>query len=125
VLPRAPLKDTFVLALQRAEAEANERLDEILSAGDKPLIVKVDLSLRNRELTSEADVEAFVKEVRERLLEQYEAQSDEEGWQMTRPRTSRPHVRTIEILVYVVQELEICKGAGDARMVQTTRTTGP
>ncbi len=32
---------------------------------------------------------------------------------------------TIEILVDVVQELEICKAAGDARMVQTTRTTGP
>lgn len=62
-----------MLVLQRSEGEANERLDEILSAGNKPLIVRVDLSLRNRELTSEADVEALVTEVRERLLEQIHA----------------------------------------------------
>ena len=45
-------------------------LDKILSEGEKPLIVKVDLSLRNREVSSEAEVETLVGEIRDRLLEQ-------------------------------------------------------
>jgi hypothetical protein len=66
----AALKDSFVLVLRRAEEKANELLDEILSEGSKPLIVRMDLSLRNREVADEADVEALVGEIRERLLEQ-------------------------------------------------------
>lgn len=71
--PLAALADPFVLALERAEAEANDRLDELLSEGDKPLITRLDLRLRNREVATEADVEALVNEVRARLLEQVKA----------------------------------------------------
>ncbi len=67
------LKESFQLALRRAEEEANERLDGLLSEGDKPLIRKVDLGLRHRELQSEADVDALVEEIRERLLAQVRA----------------------------------------------------
>ena len=60
-------------ALKRAEDEANERLDGILSEGERPLIVKVDLGLRNREVGTEAEVESLVSNIRERLLEQVRA----------------------------------------------------
>ena len=68
--PLSALSDPFVLALARAEEEANEWLDKILSEGEKPLIVKVDLSLRNREISTEAEVDTLVGEVRDRLMEQ-------------------------------------------------------
>ena len=71
--PLTALKDPFTLALQRAESQANDLLDEILSAGDRPLIARVDLQLRNREVATEADVQALVEEIRERLLEQVRA----------------------------------------------------
>jgi len=61
------LRDPFLVRLQRAEAEANAILDELLS--DKKLIVTVNLGLRGREVTNAAEVEALVNEVRERLLE--------------------------------------------------------
>jgi hypothetical protein len=67
------LKEPFEAALRRAEDEANERLDGILSEGKRPLIVKVDLALRNREVATEAEVEALVASIRERLLEQVRA----------------------------------------------------
>lgn len=67
------LADPFRLALQRAEDEANHLLDDILSAGDRPLIATVDLRLRNREVATEADVQALVDEIRSRLLEQVRA----------------------------------------------------
>lgn len=68
--PLIALADPFTIALQRAEDKANDLLDEILSAGNKPLIVPIDLQLRNREVATEADVQALVEEIRERLLEQ-------------------------------------------------------
>jgi hypothetical protein len=67
------LRDPFTLALQRAEEQANQTLDALLSAGEKPLIARLDLGLRHREVVSEADVEALVNEVRERLLEHVRA----------------------------------------------------
>ena len=67
--PLTALADPFTLALQRAESQANDLLDEILSAGNKPLIARIDLQLRNREVATEADVQALVEEIRERLLE--------------------------------------------------------
>ena len=67
----AALRDPFSLALERAEYDANELLDSLLS--DKKLIVKVKLGLRNRELATEADVDALVAEIRERLLVQIAA----------------------------------------------------
>jgi len=71
--PLVALKEPFSLALGRAEDQANDILDEILSAGDKPLITRLHLDLRNRELQSEADVEALLDEIRKRLLEQIRA----------------------------------------------------
>ena len=62
-------RTTATLALRRAADAANERLDEILCAGDQPMVQKVDLSLRNRELKDAADVEALLDEIRTRLLE--------------------------------------------------------
>ncbi|PGH49734.1 hypothetical protein CRI70_15985 [Streptomyces sp. Ru87] len=67
------LKDPFVLALRHAEDQADDILDEILSEGEKPLIARVDLQLRNREVATEADVEALVSEIKKRLLEQVRA----------------------------------------------------
>ena len=64
------LRDAFTLALQRAEDEANERLDQLLSEGSKPLVVRLDLGLRSREVATEPEVDALVAEVRNRLLEQ-------------------------------------------------------
>jgi hypothetical protein len=64
------LRDPFQVALSRAEEEANEILDRILSEGAMPLIVRVDLALHNREVSTPEDVEALVTEIRERLLEQ-------------------------------------------------------
>lgn len=63
------LKDPFTLKLQRAEDEANDVLDAILSEGEKPIIRRVDLRLQNREIATEADVQALVDEIQERLLE--------------------------------------------------------
>jgi hypothetical protein len=62
------LKDPFLVALHRAESIANERLDEILSEGDKPVIRRVDLGLRNRELGREEDVRALIDEIEKHLL---------------------------------------------------------
>lgn len=80
------LHDPFLMALQRAEDKANEALDELLSAPPPPPIpgtttipgttvvatkrtpiVTVDLSLRNREIHSEADLDAMLKEIRKRV----------------------------------------------------------
>jgi broad specificity phosphatase PhoE len=63
----------FFSALQEAEETANELLDEILSEGERPLIVKVDLSLRNREIATEAEVDSLLGEIRKRLLAQIAA----------------------------------------------------
>ena len=71
--PLVSLKDPFTLALQRAEDQANDLLDEILSEGEKPIIARVDLRLRNREIATEAEVQALVEEIRNRLLEQVRA----------------------------------------------------
>jgi hypothetical protein len=64
------LKDPFLLKLQRAEAQANEILDGILSDGPNPTITVINLGLHNRELSTAADVEALVNEIKVRLLEQ-------------------------------------------------------
>lgn len=64
----ASLKDPFLVALERASKLANERLDEILSEGDKPVIRRVALDLRNREVSSPDDVKALLDEIEKRLL---------------------------------------------------------
>lgn len=65
--PLASLKDPFLMALRRAEEEANDRLDGILSEGDA-VVELIDLGLHNRELATEQDVKALVTEIEERLL---------------------------------------------------------
>lgn len=67
--PLDALREPFLARLQAAEDEANARLDELLSEGAQPFIRPVDLGLRNRELGSEAEVEAMLDEVRVKLLE--------------------------------------------------------
>ena len=61
------LRDPFAFALQRAEATSNERLDELLS--DKKLVVRLDLGLHNREVSTEAEVDTLLAELRARLVE--------------------------------------------------------
>jgi hypothetical protein len=63
------LRDPFQTRLRKAEDHSNDLLDEILTQGHKPLIQRVELRLQNRELTTEADVETLVSEIRNRLLE--------------------------------------------------------
>lgn len=63
------LRDPFQARLRQAEDEANDILDAILSEGTRPLITPVDLALHNRELATEADVEALVSEIGTRLLD--------------------------------------------------------
>ncbi len=57
----------FLVRLERALDTANESLDGILSEGDRPLIKKVDLDLRGRELSTEAEIEALVDEIGNKL----------------------------------------------------------
>lgn len=67
------LRDHFSLKLHAAEEEANSRLDELLSVGAQPSIAPIQLGLRNREVSNEAEVEALVAEIRHRLLAQVRA----------------------------------------------------
>ncbi len=71
----AALDTPFQVALARAAEEAGARLDELLSQGDRPVIRPFVLAegLRDRELKSEADVEAVLQQLRERLLAQISA----------------------------------------------------
>ena len=64
------LGDAFLVGLQRAETEANELLDGFLEDGGKKTVRKVEAGLRNREVCNQAELDALVKEVRGRVLEQ-------------------------------------------------------
>jgi hypothetical protein len=68
--PLTALRDLFVVALKRAEDQSNDILDGLLSEGRRPVIQRMDLHLHNREVATEAEVEALVTEIRQRLLEQ-------------------------------------------------------
>jgi hypothetical protein len=63
------LNDRFAINLKAAEEEANERLDQVLSEQGKRPITRVALNLTNREITSEADLEALLEEIKQRLQE--------------------------------------------------------
>lgn len=65
--PLATLKDPFLMALRRAEEEANDLLDGILSEGSA-IVERIDLGLHNREVATEEDVRALVSEIEDRLL---------------------------------------------------------
>lgn len=68
------LRDTALLKLQKAEQEANDTLDNVLSQDEQVQVQVVQLalieSLRNREVSTEQEVEALVNELRDRLLAQ-------------------------------------------------------
>ncbi|MCP4655874.1 MAG: BREX system P-loop protein BrxC [bacterium] len=63
------LRDGAMLALERAEEEAGRRLDHALSTVGIE-VVTFTLDLAGREVTTEADVEALLRHLRERLLGQ-------------------------------------------------------
>jgi hypothetical protein len=65
--PLAELRDGAGFALARAEEEANDRLDKVLSTGSEPVVRKVAIGLRNRELTTRAELDAALDEVRQRV----------------------------------------------------------
>ncbi|MBX3247840.1 MAG: BREX system P-loop protein BrxC [Myxococcales bacterium] len=67
------LRDTFEVALRRAEEEAHELLDAIRSEGEELPVVRVKLGLSGREVGTEAEVEALVEDVRQTLMAQVKA----------------------------------------------------
>ncbi len=69
--PLAALKDHFLVALARAEEEANDLLDELLSEGEA-IVERLDLGLSNRELATVEDVKALLEELEARLLAKIE-----------------------------------------------------
>jgi hypothetical protein len=66
----ATLLHTFPRRLEEATDEANDRLSAELEKAGGPQIVKVALDLRGRELTSEAQLEALLREIEDRLRAQ-------------------------------------------------------
>lgn len=68
-----PCATPFQTALREATEPDNEHLDEVLSAGNKPTIGNVPLTLRNRELSTAAEVEELLDEVRKCLMERINA----------------------------------------------------
>ena len=71
------LKDAFDAKLHRAEDEAIERLDALRAqrTTDATLVVKVDLGLKHREISTSAEVDALLVELRERLMAQLKSGS--------------------------------------------------
>ena len=67
----AALRDPFLIALGRAEEEANDLLDALLSEGET-IVERIDLGLSNRELATVEDVKALLSELEERLLARIE-----------------------------------------------------
>jgi hypothetical protein len=66
------VRDGFVARLQQATAEAEGLLDELISAKDKKPVVRVDLNLRGREISTADDLKRVVTEVEERVTQQLE-----------------------------------------------------
>lgn len=64
------LRDSVPRALREGLEQANQRLEELLSVKFDVQVVSVKLGLANRELTSPADVENLLQELRERLMAQ-------------------------------------------------------
>lgn len=71
--PLIDLKDAFQVRLQRCEAAADQKLDEILSEKDNKIVRPVNLNYRNRILSTPDDVERLVDEIRKELLNQLKA----------------------------------------------------
>jgi hypothetical protein len=64
------LADTFTVTLDERSKDAQRRLDQLLSEALAAPIRTLELHLRDREVGSEAEVEALLAELRERLLDQ-------------------------------------------------------
>ena len=60
--------DTALQGIHQAD-----HLDRLLSQGKDPPIIPVDLNLKNRRVASEADVEALLAEIRDKLIAQLRA----------------------------------------------------
>jgi hypothetical protein len=67
------LRGPFAAELALAEEQANDALDALLSIGTAPLVVRLDLGLRNREVATPDEVKALVADIERRLLAQVEA----------------------------------------------------
>ena len=63
------LRDRFALNLARAQNEANELLDQLFSEQHQHSIRPINLNLTHREITSEADIDALLDEIRQRLMQ--------------------------------------------------------
>jgi hypothetical protein len=63
----AELRDQFPARLERAVLEANDLLDRELEKDEGPVVAKVAMSLRGREITDDSDLEALLAEIRERI----------------------------------------------------------
>jgi hypothetical protein len=61
------LQGGFASRIARAEDQANDRLDEALSAETSRQVVKVEAHLRGREVASRAELQAVFKELDERI----------------------------------------------------------
>ena len=68
-------RDAFDIRLRGGTDDANASLDGILSSAPSPMVRAHDFRLANREVASEADVEALVAEIRDQLLVQIRAGS--------------------------------------------------
>jgi hypothetical protein len=64
------IRDTAILRLQASEKAANTYLDDVLSEETDEQILKVDLKLRDREVSSPEEIEQLVEYVREQLTQQ-------------------------------------------------------
>ena len=71
--PLVSLKDPFSWRCSEPRMRRTTGSMRSSSEGEKPLIVRVDLRLRNREVATEAEVQALVDEIKNRLLEQVRA----------------------------------------------------
>ncbi|RJP85376.1 MAG: BREX system P-loop protein BrxC [Desulfobacteraceae bacterium] len=64
------LKDSVVSRLREAEEEANDRLDDFLSELTEKQVVRFQINLKGREVSTSEEVEMMINELRERLLAQ-------------------------------------------------------
>lgn len=67
--PLSELRLVFDERLRRGAEEASALFDELVSAKDERPVTRVDLQLRGRELTTRAELESLVEEVRTRVGE--------------------------------------------------------
>ena len=64
------LKDSVLIKLQKAEKAANTSLDNVLSEVTEEQVVQLPLNLSGREVSTEAEIDALVNQLKERLLAQ-------------------------------------------------------